>query len=152
MTSRAGIDYTGIAVVFLCHDGAGNIVMALRGKDTRDEQGRWDIGAGALEHGLTLEEQLKKEIQEEYGTTVINLEYMGYRTIMREYAGEQTHWVGMDFAVHVDAASVHNNEPHKLDEVGWYTLDALPTPLHSQLPFFLNKYQNTLNRLLRPHA
>lgn len=148
MTPRAGIDYTGIAVVFVCHDNAGHFVMAQRGVNTRDEQGRWDIGAGALEHGLTLEQQLSKEIAEEYGTTVLSSQFLGFRTIVRDYNRETTHWVGMDFAVHVDAALVCNNEPHKLDAIGWYTLDTLPSPLHSQLTFFFAKYKESLSRIL----
>lgn len=39
-----GADYTGVAVVYYCHDGAGKFVMAKRSGNCRDEQGRWDIG------------------------------------------------------------------------------------------------------------
>jgi hypothetical protein len=51
-----GLDYTGISVVYFCHDGNGNFLMQKRGKNCRDENGRWDIGGGALE----VEDSVKK--------------------------------------------------------------------------------------------
>jgi hypothetical protein len=32
----------------------------------------------------------------------------------------------------VDPTKVKNNEPEKIDEIGWFSLDKLPSPLHSQ--------------------
>ena len=34
----------------------------------------------------------------------------------------------------VDPAAVAIGEPHKFDALGWFALDALPEPMHSQLP------------------
>jgi len=39
---------------------------------------------------------------------------------------------------------VANGEPHKFDEIGWFKLDNPPSPLHSQLPSALKKYQHIL--------
>jgi len=50
----------------------------------------------------------------------------------------------IDFKVHVDPATVKNGEPHKLDTVEWFTFDTLPSPVHSQVPHFLNLYKNKL--------
>ena len=44
------------------------------------------------------------------------------------------YWVAVVNAVHVDPVAVAIGEPHKFDELGWFSLDALPAPLHSQLP------------------
>lgn len=41
---KPGVDYIGVCVVYLCHDGQGNFVMNKRGKNCRDEVGKWDIG------------------------------------------------------------------------------------------------------------
>jgi 8-oxo-dGTP diphosphatase len=35
-------------------------------------------------------------------------------------------------AVQVDPEKIKIGEPHKIDELGWFTSDNLPTPLHSQ--------------------
>jgi 8-oxo-dGTP pyrophosphatase MutT (NUDIX family) len=141
---RGGEDYIGISIVFFCHDGAGRFLMMKRGPNARDEQGTWDIGSGQLEFGTTIEETLRAEIREEYGTDVLGWDFLGYRDVHRENNGKPTHWLGLDFKVRVDAEKAHNAEPHKIDEVGWFSFDALPAPLHSQVPRFFESYRSRL--------
>lgn len=139
-----GKDYTGISIVFLCHDGKGNILLSKRGTKCRDEQGTWDPGGGGLEFGDTVESTLRKEIAEEYCTDVLNFEFLGYRDVHREHAGRKTHWLALDFKVLVDKNKVKNGEPHKLDAVEWFRLDNLPQSQHSQFPNFLRLYKNKI--------
>ena len=142
---KKGEDFTGIGVVYFCHDGEGNVLLSKRGTNSRDEHGIWDPGAGALEFGDTVENTLRKEIAEEYCTEVLDYEFLGYRDVHREYEGKKTHWVIFDFKVLVDRKKVKNGEPHKLDAVEWFTKDNLPQPLHSQFPYFLKKYKDKLS-------
>jgi 8-oxo-dGTP diphosphatase len=141
---KKGVDYTGVTVVFACHDGKGNFLFAKRGANCRDEQGRWDCGGGGLETHDSVEDTLRKEIREEYCTDVLDFEFLGYRDMHRENNGAKTHWVALDFKVLVDPAQVENGEPHKLDEIAWFTLDNLPTPTHSAIPRFLELYKDRL--------
>lgn len=141
---QKGMDYVGVTVVFLCHDGEGNYLLAKRGANARDEHGTWDGGGGGLDHGDTVEETLRKEIMEEYCTDVISHEFLGYRDVLREYDGRTTHWIALDHLVLVDRGMAKNGEPHKLDEIGWFTLDKLPEKLHSQFPNFLALYGDRL--------
>lgn len=141
---QKGADYTGVSVVYFCHDGKKNFIMAKRGQNCRDEQGKWDIGGGGVEFGVPIEENLRNEIREEYGTDVLNFEFLGFRDVHREQNGKKTHWVALDFKVLVDKEKAKNGEPHKFDAVEWFTLDTLPSPLHSQLPAFLKKYDSQL--------
>jgi 8-oxo-dGTP diphosphatase len=137
-----GIHSIGVAVVFLCHDGQGNILMQKRGQNCRDEQGRWDIGAGGVEFEDNVEATIKKEIKEEYGTEVINYEFLGYRDVLRKQGETTTHWVALDFKVLVDPKLVKNGEPHKFDEIVWFTKETLPKNIHSQWPIFYEKYKD----------
>jgi len=141
---KKGEDYTGVTIVYACHDDKGNFLLNKRGPACRDEQGTWDPGGGGLEFGDTVEKTLRKEIAEEYSTDVLSYEFLGFRDVHREHNGKKTHWVALDFKVLVDPSKVKNGEPHKFDEVGWFTLDALPTPLHSQYPKFLELYKDKL--------
>ena len=141
---KKGQDFTGVSVVFICHDGKGNILMNQRSKNCRDEQGNWDIGAGSLEFGHKVEDTLKREIKEEYCTDVLGYEFLGFRDIHRDNNGRNTHWISLDFKVHVDRSKVQIGEPHKADAIGWFARDKFPTPLHSQLPKFLEKYKDKL--------
>ena len=58
---KRGIDFVGVTCSFLCHDGNGRILMHKRSQNCRDEQGRWDLGAGALEHGESVKKAVERE-------------------------------------------------------------------------------------------
>ncbi|HLD39769.1 MAG TPA: NUDIX domain-containing protein [Candidatus Nanoarchaeia archaeon] len=141
---RKGVDFTGITIVFICHDGGGNFLMAKRSKNCRDEQGNWDIGGGSLEFSENILDTLKREIEEEYCTEVLEHEFLGYREVHRENNGVKSHWIAFDFKVKVDKSKVKIGEPHKQDDIGWFTLSNLPAPVHSQFPIFLGRYKNKL--------
>lgn len=141
---KKGLDYIGVCVVYFCHDGKGNILMNKRGENCRDEQGMWDIGGGGLEFGQKVEDAICEEIKQEYCTDVLSTQFLGYRDVHREKDGIKTHWLALDFKVLVDSAKVGNGEPHKFDEIGWFTFDSIPEKLHSQLLYFLEKYKEKL--------
>ena len=139
-----GEDYTGVCVVYYCHDGEGNFAMNKRSENCRDEKGRWDIGGGAVEFWDTLEKTIRDEIKQEYSTKVLEYEFLGNREVFRENMGKPTHWLTFDYKVLVDKNKLLNGEPHKFDDIGWFRIDNLPSPIHSQLPYFLKKYRNKL--------
>lgn len=143
---KPGINYIGVCVVYLCHDGQGNFVMNKRGEKCRDEVGRWDCGGGGLELHETVEKRMRAEIKEEYGTDVLEYEFLGFRDVHRINNGEKTHWIALDYKILVDKDKVHNAEPHKLDEVKWFTWENLPPDeeLHSACPLFFEKYKDKL--------
>ena len=87
---QKGVDYIGNGVVYFCHDGEGHVLLAKRSKNARDEQGRWDIGGGGIEFNDTVINTLKKEIAEEYGTDVLDYEFLGYRDVHREHNNQET--------------------------------------------------------------
>jgi 8-oxo-dGTP pyrophosphatase MutT (NUDIX family) len=141
-----GIDYPGINVTYLCHDGTGRFVMALRSERCRDEHHKWDIGGGGIETGDSIEETLRREIKEEYGADVLGFEFLGIRELFRIHQGKKTHWIALDYKVLVDANQVKNGEPHKFDKVHWFTLQTLPlqSDCHSGLALFLEKNKDKL--------
>lgn len=141
---KKGVDFIGVCIVFFCHDGKGNFVVAKRSSKTRDEQGRWDIGSGSMEFEHSVEETLRKEIGEEYGASIAHYEFLGYRDVLRINNNKQTHWISLDFKVQVDPSTVKNGEPDMIEEVRWVTFDTLPEPLHSQLPKFFKIYRKKL--------
>lgn len=141
---KKGEDHIGVCVVYFCHDGAGNVVLSKRSRNSRDEHGRWDIGGGAVEFDESVEETLKKEVKEEYCTDVISYAFLGYRDVHRVHDGKKTHWIALDFKVLIDPKKVANGEPDKFDKVALFPRTALPEPQHSQFPNFLNLYKDRL--------
>lgn len=100
--------------------------------------------AGGLEFGETVDQTIRKEIQEEYCTDVLDYEFLGYRDVHRVHDGKPTHWIALDFKVRVDREKVSNGEPHKFDEIAWFRLDKLPENVHSQLLNFIRLYRAKL--------
>lgn len=141
---KKGVDYVGVTVSYVCHDGKGNYLMNKRGQNCRDEHGAWDFGGGGLEMGERIEECLVKEIKEEFGVDPIDYKFLGYLDIFRNLSGVDTHWLALEFLVLVDSSKVINGEPHKFDEIGWFKLDNLPSPLHSVAPIILEKFKDKL--------
>ena len=105
---KKGFDFVGVTIVFLCHDGKGNIVLSKRSKNCRGEHGRWDPGAGSLEFDNTIEQTLIKEIKEEYCTDALEKKFLGIRELHRKHNGKKTHWIALDFLVHVNKKKVKN--------------------------------------------
>ncbi len=141
---QKGIDYIGVTASYLCHDGKGNYLMNKRSAQCRDEQGRWDFGGGSVEFGDTVEETLKKELKEEYCVENYSSKFLGYTDSFRELEGKKYHWIHFVFLVEVDPKEVQNGEPHKFEEIGWFTLKNLPQPLHSNIPDELKQYWSQL--------
>jgi ADP-ribose pyrophosphatase YjhB (NUDIX family) len=134
LKKHKGISFVGVTTCFICYDAQGRIFMAKRSDMARDEQGRWDIGGGGLDWGLTAEANVVKEIQEEYSATPSKVDFLGYRDVFRTLPdGTSTHWLALDFAALVNPEDVAINEPDKFDDSGWFTLSTLPSPLHSQI-------------------
>ncbi len=139
-----GIDFTGIIITFYCHDGKGSYLFHKRSEKCRDEHGRWDCVGGGLKFNEKLLDGVKREVEEEFGTAPLEIEFMGYDEVFREHEGTATHWVAFRYRVLVDRTKVINNEPEKHIKLDWFTMNNLPSPLHSQVPHELEEYKEFL--------
>jgi 8-oxo-dGTP diphosphatase len=128
-----------VSVVFVCYAVDGRVLLARRSEGARDEPGTWDTGAGALEHGESFAAAVRREVREEYGVEPLRVYTIGVRNILR--GDPVSHWVAVVCAARVDPDAVRIGEPHKFDQLGWFSLDALPSPLHSQLPATVQLFQ-----------
>lgn len=129
---KRGVDFIGVTVNFVVHDGKGNILLQKRSQNCRDEQGNWDIGGGALEFGEKLEDAVRREVLEELQAEALEVKFIKAFEALRNNNGTPTHWMAFVHTVQVDPRQVKIGEPHKIDEIGWFTSKNLPSPLHSQ--------------------
>ncbi len=129
---KAGKDYTGVVVCALVHDGKGSFLLLKRGQGARDEHGAWDICGGALDFGESIAAGLEREIKEELDTKALEIKFLKAISVVRKQNGLSTHWVALCHAAKVDPKTVRLAEPHKFDELGWFTASSLPSPVHSQ--------------------
>ena len=139
---KIGIDFVGISTPFYCNDGKGNFLFHRRSKNCRDEHGKWDPGSGKLDFGVCIEDNVLREIAEEYGCKGEIQERLPAHDIFREYDGIKTHWLAVPFFVKVNPKEVRINEPEKIDEIGWFKLNNLPQPLHTGFQFTINKFKD----------
>ncbi|MDP3800168.1 MAG: NUDIX domain-containing protein [bacterium] len=139
---KPGIDYVGVATPFYCHDGNGKFLFHRRSKNCRDEHNTWDTGSGKLELGLTPEQNVLKEVMEEYGCHGNISECLPPYSLFREWNNQKTHWLMIPFFVKVDPSQVKLNEPQSMDEIGWFELDNIPNPLHTGFAYSFNKYKD----------
>ena len=139
---RRGIDHIGVSASFIIHDGKGNVLLQRRGAGARDENGNWDVGGGAIEHGESIDEAVKREIKEELCTDTLDIKFLTVYDAFRELNGLKTHWIAIMHSVQVDPATVKIGEPDKIDAIDWFTSKNLPSPLHSQ---FWKSYQVALD-------
>ncbi|MFB6225649.1 MAG: NUDIX hydrolase, partial [Candidatus Paceibacteria bacterium] len=72
---------------------------------------------------LSLEENVRKEVAEEYGVTDIHIQNQlpahSYGTTHNEHTA---HWIIIGFFVNVNPQKVVNNEPHKIETIEWFRL------------------------------
>lgn len=126
---KKGIDYVGIFVTGICHDGKGNVLWRRRGPAAYDERGMWEPGAGGtLEHGERIEEALHREVKEETEATILNSEYMGHFESFRELDGIETHWVSFYFKCLVDPEQVKLPDNEEADAIQWRGYHNAPSP------------------------
>lgn len=150
LRKHKGVSFVGITTCFICHDGNGCIFMAKRSQNARDEHGNWDVGGGGLKWGVTAKENVIREIQEEYSTTPMDVQFLGYRDVFRMMPdGAPTHWLALDFLALVNRDEIKINEPDMFDKSGWFTLDNLPSPLHSQLHYTFENNKDILELILK---
>lgn len=138
---KAGVNYIGITTPFYCNDGNGNFLLHKRSENCRDEQGMWDPGSGEADFGMSIEENVLREIIEEYGCKGEIQERLPAHDIFRENNGVKTHWIAIPFFVKVNPEEVKNNDPDKIGEIGWFKMDALPNPMHTGFMFTFNTFK-----------
>jgi ADP-ribose pyrophosphatase YjhB (NUDIX family) len=149
LRAHKGISFVGVTTSALCHDGKGNFLMMKRGQLARDENGRWDILGGGLKHGVDIQSNLLRELDEELCTTATDIINLGYRDVHRKLEdGTPTHWISIDHIMKIDRSKAKIGEPGVIDEIGWFTLDTLPEPLHSQFDIFLKDNKQKIQDIL----
>ena len=129
---RRGIDHIGVSANAIIHDGHGKILLQKRGPKARDENGHWDVTGGAIEFGETIEEAIIREIREELCTKPLEIRFLTVYDAHRIHGDNKTHWVAITYIVRVDPKTVRIGEPNKVDELAWFSLNKLPSPMHSQ--------------------
>lgn len=89
-------------------------------------QGHWGSMGGKLVFGETPAQAAVREAREELGIEVGNLRFVCCMNLKKD--GE--HYVDFSFVGELLDGEPQIMEPDKVAEIGWFSLDDLPTPLY----------------------
>lgn len=121
---KKGIDYIGVGVGAVIFDSRGRVFLAKRGREARNESGKWEFPGGGVEYGETLEHAIAREVREEYG---IEIEVLGLLDVVNHLIPEERqHWVSPTFLCRIASGTPGIREPHKCDQIGWFAIDEIP--------------------------
>lgn len=117
----------------------GDNVLLLRRFNTGYEDGNYSVIAGHLDGEEELKQAMIREAREEAGISIEEMSLQVVGVMHRKFAdGEAvnffltaTEWTG----------NVMNTEPHKCNELAWYSLDQLPENVIPYVRQALENYQ-----------
>jgi 8-oxo-dGTP diphosphatase len=124
---KRGLDYIGVGVGALLLNPNGEIFLAQRGPQAKNERGLWEIPGGGVEFGETLAAALRREMAEEFG---IEIEVGELLDVVDHILPEEgQHWVSPTFLCRVSAGEPVIREPGKCAAIGWFSPAAMPANL-----------------------
>ena len=124
---KAGVDYIGVGLGVAIVNEKGEILLMKRSPKSQNEINTWALIGGRLEFGETMIEGIQRETMEEVGVEIEIVDQLpAYDHIYPEI---KQHWIGTVFIAKLKSGTPTNNEPDKCEEIGWFNLESLPSPL-----------------------
>ena len=87
--------------------------------------GSWGSIGGHVEFGETPMEAVRREAEEELWVKIRNLQFV---SCLNMITGGK-HYLDISFTAEIESGEPSIMEMEKIEEIGWYSLDALPSPL-----------------------
>ena len=124
---KAGKDHIGVGGGILILNKKGEALLMRRGKQATNEVGYWTQPGGTVEFGEKAVEGLKREIKEELDIKVNIWGYLPH--VDHIIKKENQHWIAIIYLAHIKSGTPKIMEPHKCDEIRWFSLKKLPKKL-----------------------
>lgn len=118
---KRGIDYIGVGVGAAIFNNKGQLFITLRGKEAKNERGKWEIPGGSVEFGETFEQAIKREIKEEHGVDIQILELLGICDHI--IPDEHQHWVSPTYICKIVKGKPKILEPNKCEQFEWFSIN-----------------------------
>jgi 8-oxo-dGTP diphosphatase len=126
----------GVAIIIT----KGNQILLIRRKNVHGA-GSWSTPGGHLDFGETPEACARREALEETGVEITNIRF---RAITNDvFTAPGKHYISIWMESEYLSGEAHIAADYEVEEIGWFTWDALPEPLF--LPF-----ENLVNRKYYP--
>ncbi len=105
-------------------------------------EGMFAWPGGHLEYMEKIEDCARREVKEETGMEIMNVRFLRLMNL-KEYAPK--HYVDIGVIAEWKFGEPRVCEPDRCDGWDWYDLDALPSPLFSAIPSYLEAYRTGRN-------
>lgn len=110
--------------------GAGTVIIKdgmtlLAKRKGKHGSGMWGSMGGHVEFGESPINAVKREAKEELGIEIGNLQFAMCMHMIRE----GKHYIDISFTAEIVSGEPSIQEPDKIESIGWYSLNNLPSPL-----------------------
>lgn len=129
--------YIGIGVMIMKDDGS----VLLGQRRTSHGTGEWGFPGGHLEFGETLEECARREVEEETGLTVGDIQLISVADEMRYISEGKNHYVNIGLKAEYVGGEPLPKEEDKCDSWHWFSLEQLPEPLYEGTKLTMSHYR-----------
>jgi 8-oxo-dGTP diphosphatase len=135
---KPGHDYIGVGGGVLVFNKKKEVLLMKRGKNSKNDVGFWNKIGGEVDWGEKVIDAMKRETREEAG---IEIDIWGYLPhtdhIIKK---DKQHWIGFNYLADVKSGEAKNMEPHKFDDVKWFSLKKMPKKLALPTTESVNNY------------
>ncbi|MFZ2226803.1 MAG: NUDIX domain-containing protein [Candidatus Moraniibacteriota bacterium] len=140
---KKGIDYIGVGCGAMIFNAAGKVFISKRGRDARNEAGKWDFPGGGVKFGEKCEDALKREVKEEHDIDIEVVELL--EVVNHILPEEKQHWVSPSYVAKLISGEAKIMEPNKCDEIKWVSLseidpETLSVASRSNFSRYVEKY------------
>ncbi len=118
-----GVDFIGVGVGAIIRDQGGKYFLSQRGPQSRNEQGKWEFPGGSVDFGETLQQAIRRELEEEFGVVIEVGELVAVANHI--ITDESQHWVSPTFLCRIVKGQPEIMEPEKCLQFGWFTLSQI---------------------------
>jgi ADP-ribose pyrophosphatase YjhB (NUDIX family) len=135
-----GKEYIGVGVGVFIFNEKSELLLMKRGPKSKNEIGAWIVPGGTVDFGETLREAAIREVREELAVDIeITDQLPAYEVLLPE---ESQHWVTNVFSAKIISGTPEIKEPEKCEALGWFSLNALPSPIARASTPAIEYYQN----------
>lgn len=125
--SKPGKDFIGVGVGVFINNDQGETLLLRRSNQAKNDVGFWARPGGTIEYGEKAIQALKREVKEEIGIAIKNIESLGFFDhILKE---DHQHWLALHFMAEIKSGKPRNMEPDKHDEMRWFKFAEIPAKL-----------------------
>lgn len=139
-----GVDYIGVGVGAIIVNEHGQLFLARRGPDSKNERGLWEFPGGSVEFGETLSQALQREMLEEFGIEIIVGELVD--VVDHLIPQEKQHWISPTYICIIKSGVPQIQEPKKCIEIQWIDANQAPNELTQITRINLEHYLELMNK------